>query len=45
MKNPQLEYSLVGENHLLTLRDSEQKLEVKVTLDPDSFSQMKEKLL
>lgn len=42
--NPQLEYSLAGQNHLLTLRDAQQKLEVKVTLSSEHLSQLKQQL-
>jgi len=31
MKNPQLEYSPAGQNHILTLVDAQQQLELKVT--------------
>jgi hypothetical protein len=44
IQNPQLEYSLVGENHLLTLRDAQQKLEVKVTLNSEILDLLKQKL-
>ena len=41
IKNPQLEYSSAGQNHILTLRDAQQQLEVKVTLSSDNLKQMK----
>lgn len=44
MKNPQWQYSLAGNNHILTLRDAAQQLGVKVTLSPDNFNQLKEQL-
>ena len=44
MNNPQLEYSPSGQNHILTLRDAQQQLEVKVTLTSDNLSQMKQQL-
>lgn len=44
LKNPQLEYSPSGQNHLLTLRDEDQKLEVKVTLSPEHLNQLKQQV-
>ena len=44
LTNPQLEYGKKGENHVLTLRDAQQKLEVKVTLHPENFKQLKQQL-
>ena len=44
MNDPQIEYYKAGENHILTLRDTQQKMEVKVTLSPDNFNQLKEQL-
>ena len=44
MKNPQLEYSLAGQDHILTLRDAQQQIEVKVTLSPDNLSRLKDQL-
>ncbi len=44
MKNPQLEYSPVGQNHILTLQDSQQQLEVKVTLSHEYLSQLKQQM-
>ena len=42
--NPQIEYNLVGENHLLTLRDEGQRLEVKVTLSLENCDRLKQQL-
>ena len=44
IKNPELEYSPAGQNHILTLRDAQQQLEVKVTLSSDNLQQMKQQL-
>ena len=44
INNPQIEYNLSGENHILTLRDSLQKLEVKLTMSGDNLSQLKEQI-
>ncbi len=44
LTNPQLEYGKKGENHVVTLRDAQQKLEVKVTLNPENFKQLKQQL-
>jgi hypothetical protein len=44
MKNPQLEYSPAGQNHILILRDPQQQLELKVTLSADNLSQLKQQL-
>lgn len=44
IKNPQWQYHRVGENHVLTLRDNPQQLEVKVTLTSDNLSQLKEQI-
>ena len=44
IKNPQLQSSPFGQNHILTLRDTQQQLEVKVTLSPDNLSQLKQLL-
>lgn len=44
MQDPQWQYSLIGNKHILTLRDAEQHLEVRVTLSSDNFSQLKEQL-
>ena len=43
VKNPQIEYSFLGE-HILTLRDVQQRLEVKITLSKDALSQLKQQL-
>lgn len=45
MKNPQLEYSRAYENHILTLRDAQQQLEVKVTFSAENLNQLKQQLL
>lgn len=44
VKNPHWLYRRVGENHILTLRDNQQQLEVKITLNPNSLSQLKEQI-
>lgn len=44
LKNPQLEYSLAGQNHILTLRDAQQQLELKITLSQDELNQLKQQL-
>lgn len=44
MKNPQMEYSLADDNYILTLRDAQQQLEVKVTLSSDNLSQLKQQM-
>ncbi len=44
VKNPQMEYSPTGENHTLTLRDAEQKLEIKVILSSKLLQQLKQQL-
>ncbi len=44
IKNPQIEYNLAGKNHLLTLRDEGQRLEVKVTLSPENCDRLKQHL-
>jgi len=44
IKNPQLEYSLAGQNHILTLRDAQQQLELKITLSQDELNQLKQQL-
>jgi len=41
LKNPQLEYSPAGQNHILTL-DAQQQLELKVTLSPDNLKHLKQ---
>lgn len=42
--NPQIEYNLAGENHILTLRNQSQKIEVKVTMSGDNVNQLKSAL-
>ncbi|MBW4577015.1 MAG: hypothetical protein KME08_17210, partial [Aphanothece sp. CMT-3BRIN-NPC111] len=42
--NPQLQLTSVGEHYLLTLRDTQQQLQVKVTLSPENLNQMKQML-
>ncbi|WP_071515373.1 hypothetical protein [Geitlerinema sp. PCC 9228] len=44
MNNPECEGSVVSGRYLLTLRDSEQLLEVKVTLEADALYQLKQQL-
>lgn len=45
ISNPQIEYKQVGgANHLLTLRDTTQQIEVKVTLSPEVLQQLKQQL-
>lgn len=44
IENPQWQYSSVGSNHILTLQDAQQQLEVKVTLSSDNFNQLKAQL-
>jgi hypothetical protein len=39
-----LEYSPAGENHILTLRDAQQQLEVKVTLSAENLKQLKQQM-
>lgn len=44
--NPETEFQQVdNRNYLLTLRDTTQHIEVKVTLTPENFGQLKQKLL
>lgn len=45
MKNPQLECSPAGENYILTLRDAQQQLEVKVTFSAENFKQLRQQVL
>jgi len=45
MRDPQYLYSLSGENHILSLRDGTQMLEVKVTLTPENLKQLMRQLL
>ncbi len=42
--NPQWEGSSAGDNYILTLRDNQQQLEVKLTLSPENLAQIKEQL-
>lgn len=42
--NPQWEATNAGENYILTLRDKQQQLEIKLTLSPDNLAQLKEQL-
>ena len=44
IKNPQLEYSSAGKDHILTLRDTQQQLQVRITLSGDTLSQLKQQL-
>ena len=42
--NPQWESHSQGENHIITLRDKQQQIEVKLTLSPENIAQLKEHL-
>jgi hypothetical protein len=42
--NPQWEGISTGENHILTLQDKQQQLEIKLTLSPDNLDRLKEQL-
>lgn len=44
IKNPQIELTALGENKLLTLRDEQQQLQVKVTLSPLDIDKLKEQI-
>ena len=44
IKNPQWQGSRAGENYILTLRDNQKQLDVKLTLTPDNLNQLKEQL-
>lgn len=44
LKNPQWQGTRAGENYILTLRDNQQQLEIKLTLTPDNLAQLKEQL-
>ncbi|MBW4648166.1 MAG: hypothetical protein KME06_05630 [Kastovskya adunca ATA6-11-RM4] len=44
LKNPQIQGTSTGENHILTFRDASQQLEVKITLTPIELGQLKEQL-
>jgi hypothetical protein len=41
IKNPQWQGINVGENYILTLRDEQQKLEIKLILSPSNLEQLK----
>ncbi|OUL21259.1 hypothetical protein [Nostoc sp. 106C] len=40
LTNPQYLYNPSGENHILTLQDARQQLEVKVTMSPENLKQL-----
>lgn len=42
--NPQWEGIGAGENYILTLRDNQKQLEIKLTLSPDNLEKLKEQL-
>lgn len=42
--NPQWQGTNIGENYILTLRDEQQKLEVKILLSPANLDQLKKQL-
>lgn len=44
LKNPQLQVTAAGETHVITLRDAQQQVEVKVTLTPEHLSQLTKQL-
>ena len=44
LKNPQWQGTNVGENYILTLRDEQQKLEIKITLSPANLDELKGQL-
>lgn len=44
LKNPQLQLAAAGEKYILTLRDAQQLLQVKVTLSPENLDQLKQQL-
>lgn len=44
LTNPQWQGTNAGENYILTLRDKQQQLEVKLTLSADNLAQLKEQL-
>ena len=44
LKHPQFQLSSVGENRILTLRDTQHQVEVKVTLTPEEINQLKNQL-
>lgn len=44
IKNPEWHGTRAGENYILTLRDNQQQMEIKLTLTPDNLAQLKEQL-
>lgn len=44
LRNPQLEVSPADENKVLTLRDTQQQIEVKVILSPSNLDQLRQQL-
>lgn len=44
LKNPQLQMTAAGENYILSLRDTQQNLQVKVTLSPENLYQLKQQM-
>jgi hypothetical protein len=44
LQNPQWQGTNVGENYILTLRDEQQKLEIKITLSPANLDELKGQL-
>lgn len=44
LKNPQIQISAAGENYILSLRDEQQHLQVKVSLSPANLDQLKQQL-
>ena len=42
LKNPEIEYSQAAENGIVTLRDIQQQLEIKVALNPEKIAQLKQ---
>ncbi len=42
--NPQWQGTKAGENYILTLRDQQQQLEIKLTLTPANLAQLKQQL-
>ena len=44
LNNPQLQLAAAAENYILTLRDAQQQLQVKVTLSPENLDQLKQQL-
>ncbi|HBB30871.1 MAG TPA: hypothetical protein DDZ80_15215 [Cyanobacteria bacterium UBA8803] len=43
--NPEWESSRSGENHILTLRDKQQRIEVKLTLTPENLDRLREQIV